>query len=68
MTREPLAIVAAIVAAIQLLPIGRVIFGLVDWSAEQLAFLELAIITLAGIPGAIFARSKVAPTMAVRHR
>lgn len=61
MKTEPLAIVAAIVAAVQLVPIGLVLFGAVAWDAQQLAFLELAILTLAGIPGALFARSKVTP-------
>ena len=61
MKTEPLAIVASIVAAVQLIPIGLVLFGIADMTAAQLAFAELAILTLAGIPGALFARSRVSP-------
>ena len=64
MNREPLAIIAAIVAVVQLLPPGAVIFDLVDWTVDQLAFIEAFVITLAVIPGVIFARTKVSPVNA----
>ena len=61
MNREPLAIIAAVVVVIQLLPPGLVIFDLVSWTVDQLAFIEGFVIALAAIPATIFARSRVSP-------
>ncbi|KKL65920.1 hypothetical protein LCGC14_2150170 [marine sediment metagenome] len=62
MNREPLATIAAIVVVIQLLAPGAVIFGLVDWSVDQLAFVESFVIAVSAIPATLFVRTKVTPT------
>ena len=61
MTREPVAVIAAVVVVLQLIAPGLVIFELVAWSVEQLAFLEILVVALSGVLGALFARSKVSP-------
>jgi hypothetical protein len=61
MKAEPVALLAAIVAVVQAVPLGLQIFGVVDFTADQLAYLETFVILLAAIPGALFARSKVSP-------
>ena len=61
MNREPLAIIAAIVVVFQLVPPGLVIFDLVSWEVDQLAFIEGFIIAISAIPATIFARSRVSP-------
>ena len=58
---EPVALIATIVSVIQAIPLGLVIFGIVDWSTEQLAFTEAFIILVAAVPGTMFARSRVTP-------
>ena len=61
MKREPLATVAAIVVVIQLLAPGAVIFGLVDWSVDQLAFVESFVVAVSAIPATLFVRTQVTP-------
>lgn len=61
MTREPAAIIAALVAVIQLVAPGAVLFGLVDWGVEQLAWVETLVIALSAVAGTLFVRSKVSP-------
>ena len=61
MKREPLAAVAAVVVVIQLLAPGAVIFGLVDWSVDQLAFVESFVVAVSAIPATLFVRTQVTP-------
>jgi hypothetical protein len=61
MKTEPVILLAAIVALVQAIPLGLQIFGVVEFSAEALAYLETLIILMAAIPAAFFARSKVSP-------
>ena len=61
MKAEPLAVIASIVVVVQLLAPGVVIFGLVDWTVDQLAFIESFIIALSAIPATLFVRSRVTP-------
>ena len=61
MQKEPVAIVAAIVAVVQLIAPGLVIFELVSWSVEQLAFIEVFVGALSLAAGAFVARSASTP-------
>ena len=61
MKAEPLAVIAAVVVVVQLLAPGAVIFGLVDWTVDQLAFVESFVIAVSAIPATLFVRSKVTP-------
>ncbi len=61
MQREPVAIVAAVVAVVQLIAPGLVIFELVSWSVEQLAFIEVFVAALSLAAGAFVARGASTP-------
>ena len=61
MQKEPVAIVAAIVAVVQLIAPGLVIFELVSWSVEQLAFIEVFVAALSLAAGAFVARGASTP-------
>ena len=61
MKAEPLAVIAAVVVVVQLFAPGVVIFNLVDWTVDQLAFIESFIIALSAIPATLFVRSRVTP-------
>ncbi len=61
MKAEPLAVIASIVVVVQLLAPGAVIFDLVDWTVDQLAFIESFVIAVSAIPATLFVRSKVTP-------
>lgn len=61
MKAEPLAIIAASVVVVQLLAPGAVIFSLVEWSVDQLAYIETLIIAVSAIPATLFVRSRVTP-------
>ena len=61
MQKEPVAIVAAVVAVVQLLAPGLVIFELVTWSVEQLAFIEVFVAAVSLAVGAVVARSVSTP-------
>ncbi len=63
MQKEPVAIVAAVVAVVQLIAPGLVIFELVEWSVEQLAFVEVFVGALSLAVGAFFARSASTPVV-----
>jgi hypothetical protein len=61
MQREPVAIVAAVVAVVQLIVPGLVIFGVVDFNVEQLAFVEVFVAAVSLAVGAVVARSASTP-------
>ena len=61
MTREPAAIVAAVVVVLQLLAPGAVLFGFVDWAVEQLAWVETFVIAVSAVVGTLFVRARVVP-------
>ena len=61
MQAEPVGIVAGVVAVVQLLVPGLVIFGVADFSVEQLAFVEVFVTTVSLAVGAFVIRAKVSP-------
>ncbi len=63
MQKEPVAIVAGFVAVAQLLVPGLVIFGIADFTVEQLAFVEVFVTTVSLAIGAVVARARVSPAV-----
>jgi hypothetical protein len=63
MQKEPVAIVAAIVAVAQLIVPGLVIFGVVSFSVEQLAFVEVFVTSVSLAIGAVVARASSTPVV-----
>ncbi len=61
MQNEPVGVIAGIVAVAQLIVPGLVIFGVADFSVEQLAFVEVFVTTVSLAIGAFVVRSKVSP-------
>jgi len=61
MQNEPVGVIAGIVAVAQLIAPGLVIFGIVDFDVEQLAFVEVFVTTVSLAVGAIVVRAKVSP-------
>ncbi len=63
MQKEPVGVIAGIVAVAQLIVPGLVIFGLVAFSVEQLAFVEVFVTTLSLAVSAVVLRSRVSPVV-----
>ncbi len=61
MKTEPVGVIAGIVAVAQLIVPGLVIFGVADFSVEQLAFVEVFVTTVSLAIGAIVVRARVSP-------
>lgn len=61
MQNEPVGVIAGIVAVAQLIVPGLVIFGVADFTVEQLAFVEVFVTTVSLAIGAFVVRSKVSP-------
>lgn len=61
MSNEPVGVIAAVLAVVQLVAPGLVIFGVVDFSAEQLAFVEVFVTSVSLAVAAVVVRSKVSP-------
>ena len=61
MTKEPVAIVAAIVGLVELVIPVLLAFGVFDWTLEQTGLVMALVIGAGTIIGALFARSKVSP-------
>ena len=63
MKKEPVGVIAGIVAIVQLIVPGLVIFGVADFTVEELAFVSTFIATASLAIGAFFARAKVTPVV-----
>ncbi len=63
MKKEPVGVIAGIVAIVQLIVPGLVIFGIADFSVEELAFVSTFIATGSLAVGAFFARARVTPVV-----
>ena len=63
MNREPVGVIAGIVAVAQLIVPGLVIFGIADFTVEQLAFVEVFVTTVSLAVGAAVVRSRVSPVV-----
>lgn len=61
MTKEPVAIIAAVVGIIELVIPVALIFDLINWTDAQLGAVMALIIGIGTIVGGLFARSKVTP-------
>ena len=61
MTKEPVAIVAAVVAVVQLIVPGLVIFEVVSFSVEQMAIVEGFGAAVSLAVGAVVARAASSP-------
>ena len=61
MTKEPVAITAGIVAIINAIIPVLLLFGVINWSEEQLGAVILAVGVVATTLGGWFARSRVSP-------
>ncbi len=63
MQNEPVGVIAGIVAVAQLIVPGLVIFGVVAFSVEQLAFVEVFVTTVSLAVGAFVVRARVSPVV-----
>ncbi len=63
MQKEPVGVIASIVAVVQLFVPGLVLFGVVDLSVEQLAFVEVFVTTLSLAVSTAFVRARVSPVV-----
>ena len=61
LANEPAVVIGAIVTVVQLIAPGLVVFGIVDWNADQLAFVASFVTAVAGAVGAFFVRGAVVP-------
>ena len=61
MTKEPVAIVAAIAGLVELIIPVLLIFNLIEWTDTQVGAVMALVIGAATIIGGLFARSKVTP-------
>ncbi|MEA2023320.1 MAG: hypothetical protein U9N79_03395 [Actinomycetota bacterium] len=61
MKKEPVAILGGIVALIGAIIPALVLFGLIDWTPDQVAAAMLVVSTAAPVVGSLFARTKVSP-------
>ena len=61
MTKEPVAIIAAVVGIIELVIPVLTAFGWIAWTAEQVGLVMALVIGVGTIVGALFTRSKVSP-------
>lgn len=61
MSKEPVVWTAAIAALIELIIPVLLIFGIVNWTDEQVGAVMALVIGAASIIGGLFARSKVTP-------
>lgn len=61
MQNEPVGVIAGVLAVVQLIVPGLVIFGIADFSVEQLAFVEVFVTTVSLAVGAFVIRGKVSP-------
>lgn len=59
--REPVRVINAAVAVIASVPPALVLFGVIDWTDEQIAGLMLVVNNLALLIGTIVARDRVTP-------
>ena len=65
MQNEPVGVIAGIVAVVQLIVPGLVIFGVANFSVEQLAFVEVFVTTVSLAIGAFAVRARVSPVVPV---
>lgn len=61
MKTEPAAVIGGIVALVAAIIPALVLFGVVDWSADQIGAVMLIVTTAATLAGTFFVRSKVTP-------
>lgn len=61
MQNEPVRVINAIVALIASIPPALVLFGIVDWTDDQISGLMLIVNNAALLAGTIIARGKVTP-------
>lgn len=56
---SPAVILASLAVVIQLIAPGLVIFDIVEWSVDQLAFVESFVVALSGVATALFVKRTV---------